>query len=212
MPELISFVLCPFVQRSVIALKEKGVPFRLVPIDLDHPPDWLAEISPLGKVPVLRVGETVLFESQVICEYLDETHPPSLHPADPLARARDRAWIEVASQSIMGLHEVVTATDEPAYRAARDGYLEGQERLAGAYSGAPLWHGTVFSLVDAAYAPLFMRQRLLGEARAELAIRPPLEAWADALLVRPSVRDSVPADFARRYRDWCRARGSLVLA
>src|SRR6187455_154498 len=71
---LISHKLCPYVQRAVIALHEKGVPFERIDIDLANKPDWFLKISPLGKVPVLRVasdeGEVALFESNVICEYI----------------------------------------------------------------------------------------------------------------------------------------------
>lgn len=69
---LISHRLCPYVQRAVIALNEKGVAFERIDIDLASKPDWFLKISPLGKVPVLRVsnesGEVTLFESNVICE------------------------------------------------------------------------------------------------------------------------------------------------
>lgn len=99
--ELVSHHLCPYVQRAAIALTEKGIPFTRTYIDLNRKPDWFTAISPLGKVPLLRVrendGEVVLFESAVILEYLEETLPRSLHPADPLERARHRAWIEFGS-------------------------------------------------------------------------------------------------------------------
>src|SRR3954453_15256619 len=75
--KLISHKLCPYVQRAVIALNEKGVPFERIDIDLANKPDWFLKISPLGKVPVLLVatadGETALYESNVICEYIEET-------------------------------------------------------------------------------------------------------------------------------------------
>ncbi len=73
----ISHKLCPYVQRAVIALDEKGVPFERIDIDLANKPDWFLKLSPLGKVPVLVVtteqGEVALFESNVICEYIEET-------------------------------------------------------------------------------------------------------------------------------------------
>src|SRR5918992_3647184 len=84
---LISHKLCPYVQRAVIALNEKGVPFERIDIDLANKPDWFLKLSPLGKVPVLVVEqdgrEQVLFESAVIAEYLDETLAPRLHPTNP---------------------------------------------------------------------------------------------------------------------------------
>ena len=93
--KLISHKLCPYVQRAVISLTEKGVPFERIDIDLDNKPDWFLKISPLGKVPVLQVGDKVVFESAVILEYLDETQRHPLHPKDPLTRAEHRAWMEL---------------------------------------------------------------------------------------------------------------------
>ena len=72
---LISFDICPFVQRSVITLEEKGVKYNIKYIELENKPDWFLAISPFGKVPVLQVNDKVLFESAVINEYLDETVP-----------------------------------------------------------------------------------------------------------------------------------------
>ncbi len=91
--KLISHKLCPYVQRAVIALNEKGVPFERIDIDLANKPDWFLKLSPLGKVPVLVVttekGEVALFESNVICEYIEETQGGvKLHPADALEACR----------------------------------------------------------------------------------------------------------------------------
>ena len=88
---LVSHVLCPYVQRAAIVLDEKRVPFTRRNVDLAHKPDWFKAISPLGKTPVLLVGDTPIFESAVICEYLDDTLAPRLHPHDPLQRAHHRA-------------------------------------------------------------------------------------------------------------------------
>ena len=84
--KLISHKLCPYVQRAVIALTEKGVPFERIDIDLASKPDWFLKLSPLGKVPVLVVTgddckEVSLFESNVICEYIEDTLAGArLHP------------------------------------------------------------------------------------------------------------------------------------
>ena len=97
---LVSHNLCPYVQRAAIALVEKRVAFDRVNVDLSDKPEWFLAISPLGKVPLLRVNnkgaETVIFDSIVILEYLDETQPNPLHPTDPLERAGTEAgWSSV---------------------------------------------------------------------------------------------------------------------
>src|SRR5260370_21776516 len=85
--KLISHRLCPYVQRAVIALTEKGVSFERIDIDLANKPDWFLAISPLGKTPVLQVGVTAIFESAVVLVDLEETPPKTPPPANTLMRA-----------------------------------------------------------------------------------------------------------------------------
>src|SRR3954470_9873401 len=113
--KLVSHKLCPYVQRAVIVLTEKGVPFERIDIDLANKPDWFLAISPLGKTPVLQVGDTTIFESAVILEYLEETQPQPLHPADALARAEHRGWIEFGSAVLNDIAGFYTAPDEAAF-------------------------------------------------------------------------------------------------
>src|SRR5258707_15699759 len=114
--KLISHKLCPYVQRAVIALSEKGVAFERIDIDLAKKPDWFLAISPLGKTPVLQVGDVAIFESAVILEYLEETQPKPLHPADPLSRAEHRAWIEFGSTVLNDIAGFYAASDETAFK------------------------------------------------------------------------------------------------
>src|ERR1700704_5402602 len=115
--KLISHQLCPYVQRAVIALTEKGVAFERIDIDLSSKPDWFLGISPLGKTPVLQVGDKAIFESAVILEYLEETQPKPLHPADPLTRAEHRGWIEFGSTILNDIAGVYAAQDEATFNA-----------------------------------------------------------------------------------------------
>ena len=85
---LISHTLCPYVQRAVIALTEKGVPFERIDVDLANKPDWFLKISPLGKTPVLLVGDTAIFESAVILEYLEDTQAPAAASGRPAGARR----------------------------------------------------------------------------------------------------------------------------
>src|SRR5919204_2951760 len=140
--KLISHKLCPYVQRAVIALTEKGVPFERIDIDLANKPDWFLKISPLGKVPVLTVvtesGEVALFESNVICEYIEETQPgPKLHPADPLTRARHRAWMEFGSAILSDLWGLETATDAATFETKRQAVAAKFARVEAALGSGP---------------------------------------------------------------------------
>src|SRR3979411_447537 len=115
--KLISHKLCPYVQRAVIALSEKGVAFERIDIDLSNKPDWFLAISPLGKKQVLQVGYVPIFESAVILEYLEETAPKPLHPADPLRRAEHRGWIEFGSTVLNDIAGFYAAPDEATFKA-----------------------------------------------------------------------------------------------
>ena len=98
MYKLVSFDVCPYVQRSVITLQEKGVPYEIEYIDLNNKPEWFMQLSPLGKVPILIIEDTVIFESATINEYLDEIAPGrKLQLSDPLRRAHKRVCIEFTS-------------------------------------------------------------------------------------------------------------------
>jgi len=92
--KLVSFKACPFVQRVAITLQYKGIDYDIEYIDLGNPPEWFLAISPLKKVPLLIVDGTVIFESAVINEYIDEVYTPMLHPQDLLMKAINRSWIE----------------------------------------------------------------------------------------------------------------------
>ena len=207
---LVSHHLCPYVQRAVIALTEKGVPFARRDIDLSRKPDWFTALSPLGKTPVLVVGGRPIFESAVILEYLEETQPRPLHPADPLARARHRSWIEVASSILNDTARFYTAPDAEAFESAR-ARLAGQfRRVEDELGTGPWFDGEAFSLVDAAFGPVF-RYFDVFERIGDFGVLGGLgkvSRWREALAARPSVRDAVSLDYPRRLEAFLRARGS----
>jgi glutathione S-transferase len=202
-PRLVSFKLCPFVQRSVIVLQEKGVDFEISYIDLKNPPDWFKAISPFGKVPLLQVGDTVLFESAVIMEYLDEVNPPSLHPADPLRKAHNRAWVEFSSSLFFCQYNMVMAQEQSvcanAEQELHDKLALLEQQLVG-----PWFNGADFNLIDIAFAPLFMRIALLEQWQPHGLLEgyPKVKTWSERLLARPSVQSSVVSDFGDLYREY----------
>jgi glutathione S-transferase len=212
MLSLVSHHLCPYVQRAVIALTEKGVAHERSYIDLADRPDWFREMSPLGKVPLLLVdGTTVLFESAVICEYLEETAPGvALHPADPLTRARHRAWIEFASATLNDIWGLYTAPDATSFEKKRGELAAKFLRLEEAQGEGPYFAGRKFSLVDAAFGPVF-RYFDVFEKYVALGLfeaTPKTRAWRAALAARPSVHDAVTPDYGDRLAAFLLARQS----
>lgn len=216
---LVSHHLCPYVQRAAIALSEKGVPFERVYVDLANKPDWFRAISPLGKVPLLIVwpddgSEAVLFESAVICEYIEETqHGKPLHPRDPLDRARHRGWIEFGSSILSDLWGFETAKDETTYRAKRDALAGKFSRIETILGDGPFFSGAGFSLTDAVYAPIF-RYFDVFDTITSTGILDGLSrvgAWRNALASRPSVRDAVTSDYAGRLGAFLKQHDAHIL-
>jgi glutathione S-transferase len=209
--KLISHKLCPYVQRAVIALTEKGVGFERIDIDLANKPDWFLKISPLGKTPVLRVGDTAIFESAVILEYLEETQPKPLHPGDPLKRAEHRAWIEFGSAILNDIAGFYAAPDEAAFRA-KTAQLE--QRFARLESRVvlPWFDGESFSLVDTVFGPVFRYFDVFDETAdfGILAGKPKLARWRQSLAARPSVRSAVSADYPALLREFLDRRNSWL--
>lgn len=208
---LISHELCPYVQRAAIALLEKGAKFERINVDLANKPDWFLKISPLGKVPLLKVDETILFESAVICEYLDETIAPPLHPADSLKKAEHRAWMEYSSALLGDLFLFYTAADAATAEAKKKTLLEKLARVETRIVG-PWFDGAQFSLVDAVYGPVARYFPVLESLGVEnlLAGLPKLSAWQESLLARPSVQHAVNPDFAEKLAALIRSRNGYL--
>jgi glutathione S-transferase len=210
--KLISHKLCPYVQRAVIALTEKGTAFERIDIDLAHKPDWFLAISPLGKTPVLQVDDVAIFESAVILEYLEETQPSPLHPADPLRRAEHRAWIEFGSAVLNDIAGFYAAPDEAVFKA-RTSQLEARfARLETRVVATPWFDGESFSLVDAVFGPVFRYFDVFDEI-ADFGIltgKPKLARWRQALAARASVRTAVSADYPALLRDFLERRNSWL--
>lgn len=207
---LISHPLCPYVQRAAISLAEKAVPFDRVQVDLAAKPAWFLDLSPLGKTPVLKVDDRAIFESAVILEYLEETRPHPLHPADPLRRAEHRAWIEFGSAILNDIAGLYGAPDEAAFKAKsaalRDKFMRIEQRLNGP------WFDQRFSLVDAVFGPVF-RYFDAFDRIGDLGILaglPKVAAWRATLNARPSVQGAVSPDYPALLWNFYRSRASYL--
>jgi glutathione S-transferase len=206
------------VQRAVIALTEKGVPFERIDIDLANKPDWFLKISPLGKVPVLTVatdqGEVALFESDVICEYIEETQGGAkLHPQDPLLRAQARAWMEFGSAILSDLWGLETTTDAATFESKRQAVAAKFARVEAALGAGPFFAGEDFSLVDAVFAPILRYFDVFDEF-TELAVfteTPKVRKWRTELAKRRSVQAAVGLDYPELLRAFLRRHDAHLL-
>lgn len=207
---LVSHHLCPYVQRAVISLTEKSVAFERVDIDLANKPAWFLAISPLGKTPVLKVGDRAIFESSVILEYLEETQPKPLHPDDPLTRAEHRAWIEFGSSVLNEIWGFYAAPDALTFDCKVRALAAKFDQIERRLSVGPYFDGAPFSLVDAVFGPVFRYFDVfdkIGEFGV-LSDKPRVTVWRHALASRPSIRIAVANDFETRLWAFLLARNS----
>ncbi len=193
--ELILFKACPFAQRVTITLLHTGLPYQQTLINPADRPDWLRTISPLGQVPLLRVnGDTVLFDSSVINEFINDSAGAGLLPADALDRARCRATIEFGGNCMSDFSAMITAPDEAAFGAAREKLMKKLHWLEAEWSGDDrFFTGGRFSLVDASYGPLFMRMNALEAIVPfqEPEVLPRVSRWGTSLLAMDAVKNSI---------------------
>ena len=193
--EVVSSMSCPFAQRTRMAFLEKGIPFSLTEISLDDKPDWFLAISPYSKVPLLRDGDAVVFESAVIGEYLEDVCPePPLMPADPLARAKMRIWVDFANVRFIPHVYKLLMAQEPDAEERQANLLRAalgrmELHLAGNDAGR-FWIGDRLTFADLAFYPHLERFCAVEHYRG-VAVPdecPRLKDWLAMMSERPSAR------------------------
>ncbi len=200
--EFITAEVCPFAQRTHLVLIEKGLDYEHREVDLSNKPAWFETLSPYSKVPVLKHGADVVYESAIINEFIEETWPePALLPADPPRRALARIWIDFANSKLVpSFYKVLLERDLDKRREQIDTLakrLHFMENEGLAKLGAdPYWLGDAVSLVDFAFYPHFERFAALTHYRG-VGIPddcPGLTAWLAAMRRRPSVQATAHSD------------------
>ena len=208
---LISHDLCPYVQRAVIVLSEKEIPHERTYIDLGNKPDWFKALSPLGRVPVLQYGDAVVFESQVIVEYLDEITPGSLHPADPLEKARHRSWIEFGSETLNAIGGFYSAKDAETFEEKRQALRAKFERIEREVKG-PFFAGDDFHMIDGVWGTIF-RYVDTFENVDDFGLVDGLRKiaeWRRQVAARPSVANATPDGYPARLEGFLQRRNSHI--
>ena len=210
---LISHKLCPYVQRAVIALEELGVEHKRIDIDLDNPPDWFKRLSPLGKVPVMLVDDgTILFESAVIAEYINDISDGGLLATDLLEKARQRAWIEFASATLDNIAALYSASGARSFERVASQLETKWRQLEENLPETGFFNEQEFSLVDAAFAPVFRYIELFEQLldRDFLVDFPRVDQWRQVLATRPSVVAAVRQDYATLLLEFLAKRHSYL--
>ena len=211
---LVSHALCPYVQRAAIVLAEKGIAFERREIDLANKPEWFLRLSPLEKTPVLLAEGESIFESAVICEYLEDTALPTLHPAGALQRAKHRAWMGFGSALLANIAGFYNAPDESELQVRAGEIRTRLLQLESVLGAGPYFAGASFSIVDAVFGPVFRYFDLfdhIGDFGFWDGV-PNTCAWRKALAARPSVAAAVKQEYPHLLKKFVAVRGSALSA
>ncbi|MCF6323779.1 MAG: glutathione S-transferase family protein [Gammaproteobacteria bacterium] len=210
--KLISFNLCPFVKKAEILLELKGVDYEVESIDLKNPPEWFMQISPLKKVPLLLVEEHVIFESSVICEYIDEAYPEQLHPDNLILRAKNRSWIEFGNACLWDSFYLTVKETEEDFNEVMNSLLIKFDQIEREVQGA-YFNGSDCSLVDINFAPLFQNLNTINEVHPAILFDkryPKILNWKKHLFELDAVKAAYSPDLkARQLEQISKRQGYL---
>lgn len=183
MMTLYSGTTCPFSHRCRIVLYEKGMDFQIVDVDMYNKAEDLAVMNPYNRVPVLVERDLVLYEANIINEYIDDRFPhPQLMPADPVMRARARLFLHRFEQELYAHVEAIEHGSQKAADKARVIIRDNLSQIAPVFTRQKYMLGDEFSMLDVAIAPLLWRLDRYGIQMPKQAV--PLMKYAERLFSR----------------------------
>ncbi|KAK3677288.1 hypothetical protein LTR78_002826 [Recurvomyces mirabilis] len=218
---------CPFVQRAWTVLEEKKIPYEYIEVNPYHKPESLLKLNPRGLVPTLQYNNKPLYESTVICEFLEDAYPdhgPKLLPGDVYDRARTRIWTDFCTSRIIpAFHRFLQfqpMDDKDGLKQAQQEFLSKLKEFAKEMDKTgPFFLGSEPSLIDFVVAPWVMRLWVFDYYKGGLGLPVPGEEsgedaeiwkrfrkWQHALEQRPSIKNTTSEtekylSIYRRYAD-----------
>lgn len=214
---LISSRVCPYVQRVRILLSYAGIKCDIEHINLKNPPDWFGDVSPLKKVPVLQVGSVAIYDSSIICDYLDDEFKLNLRPNDNLQRADMRSTVEYIGACTQQFFTSLLSTEADQFSA---GLIKFNSLLA--FVEKYLLQNrdvylSQFSMIDIAIAPLLIRigyveeitgmQTVISETRFPVLFQVKQKISSDI-----AVLGSLDEDSKERFLEFLKNNNSILFS
>jgi RNA polymerase-associated protein len=180
----------PFSQRCRNVLYEKGMDFQIIDVDMYNKPEDLAVMNPYNQVPVLVERDLVLYESNIINEYIDDRFPhPQLMPADPVMRARARLFLFRFEKELFAHIEAIEKGSQKSAEKARNVIRDNLAQIAPVFNKQKHMLGEEFSMLDVAIAPLLWRLDYYDIQMPKQCA--PLMKYAERLFSRPAFIESL---------------------
>ena len=203
--KIISFKICPFVQRVTALLEAKGIDYESEFISLSDKPQWFLDLSPNGQVPVLITdGGKALFESDAIVEYLEEVFPPLQPNLSPERRATNRAWSYMASKNYLVQCSAQRSPDGDILRERSAKLGVAFDRIEKQLGETPFFAGDDIGMVDIAWLTLLHRADIIRKRTGYdfVGDRPKLKAWQKRLIDTGLAKKSVAPDFEDAFANF----------
>lgn len=206
MIKVISFKICPFVQRVTAALATKNIPYEIEYIDLKNKPEWFLDISPNGQVPVLVTESgTALFESDAIIEYIEDEFGPIEQDVSNEQRALDRAWSYLGSKNYLPQCGTMGSKDKATFEARTEKLMAAFKKAEKQLSGdTTFFKSNALSNVDMAWLPLLHRAAIVKAHSGYdfFCGLPKMQAWQQNMLATGLVEKTVADDFVSLFSDF----------
>ena len=187
---LYSGTTCPFSQRCRFVLFEKGMDFEIRDVDLFNKPEDINVMNPYGQVPILVERDLVLYESNIINEYIDERFPhPQLMPADPVMRARARLFLHRFEKELFVHIDAFESGNQKQSDKARGLVRDALMQIAPVFTKHKHMLGEDYSMLDVAITPLLWRLDYYGIQMPKQAA--PLMKYSERLFARPAFSEAL---------------------
>lgn len=200
--KIVSFKICPFVQRVTALLEAKAVNYDIEYINLSDKPQWFMDISPNAQAPILITDDDqVLFESDAIVEYIDEAFGDPIFPRDLVKKAQDRAWSYLASKHYLVQCGTERSSDSETLQEKSSKLSTAFEKIAARLGENKFTNGDEIGMIDIAWIPILHRAAIIENYSGYdfLAEFPSLKRWQQALLSTGIPGKSVPEDFEEKF-------------
>lgn len=200
--KIVSFKICPFVQRALAIVELKDIEYEVEYISLRDKPKWFLEQSPHGQVPILIDKKGTLFESGPISEYLEENYKTNpLHPEDPFTKALHRAWIELAAKNYLVQCSTQRSPTIEVLQEKKEQLNKAFSKIEEVLSTGPYFSGDSINMVDAGWYVLLHRTHLINKLTGYdfLDDFRKTKRWREALLEVSALRKSVSDDFETEF-------------
>ena len=203
--KIVSFKVCPFVQRVIGVLELKNVEYEVEYISLAEKPNWFLNVSPHGKVPILMTTDGVLFESEAIAEYIDEVYDDiKLHPNDAFNKAQNRAWIALATRNYLVQCRTQRSTSDKDLKDNLEIMSQAFQKIENVLGDGPYFNGEIISQVDVAWFVILYRTHIVLQCTGVdfLDGFPKITRWKNKLLEVERLRHSVPEGFIEEFSNF----------